>query len=60
MEELAEEVEVGHERSLEDDGHVRGVEQLDRVRPLLSAVLLILDLEETSERQAITSGETRK
>jgi hypothetical protein len=38
VEELREEVEVGHEGGLQDDGHVRRVEQLDRVRPLLPAV----------------------
>lgn len=44
MQQLAEEVKVRHERGLEDDGHVRRVEQLDRVGSLLSAVLLVLDL----------------
>lgn len=44
VQQLAEEVKVGHERRLKDDGHVGRVEQLDRVRPLLSAVLLVLHL----------------
>ena len=33
---LREEVEVGHEGGLEDDGDVRSVEQLDWVRLLVS------------------------
>eukprot|EP00618_Florenciella_parvula_P001379 CAMPEP_0119541236 /NCGR_PEP_ID=MMETSP1344-20130328/52833_1 /TAXON_ID=236787 /ORGANISM="Florenciella parvula, Strain CCMP2471" /LENGTH=535 /DNA_ID=CAMNT_0007585181 /DNA_START=198 /DNA_END=1803 /DNA_ORIENTATION=- len=45
VEELREEVEVRHERGLEDDRHVRGVEELDRVARLLAAVLHVLDLE---------------
>lgn len=31
VEELGDEVEVGHQRALQDDGHVGGVEQLDGV-----------------------------
>lgn len=44
VQQLAQEVKVGHERRLEDDGHVGRVEQLDGVRPLLSPVLLVLHL----------------
>mmetsp|Transcript_12501 Transcript_12501/g.40927 ORF Transcript_12501/g.40927 Transcript_12501/m.40927 type:complete len:317 (-) Transcript_12501:796-1746(-) len=43
VEELGEEVEVGDEGRLEDDGHVRRVEELDGVRSLLAAVLLVFD-----------------
>ena len=45
VEKLGDEVEVGVQGSLEDDGHVGGVEQLDGVGAGLSAVLLILDWE---------------
>ena len=48
VQELAEEVEVRHESSLEDNGHVGRVEQLDRVGPLLPPVLLILHLSVSS------------
>ena len=37
VEQLADEVQVGHQRGLQDDGHVGGVEQLDGVRVLLPA-----------------------
>ena len=37
VEELGEEVEVGDERRLQDDRHVRGVEELDRVGAHLSS-----------------------
>mmetsp|Transcript_1225 Transcript_1225/g.1865 ORF Transcript_1225/g.1865 Transcript_1225/m.1865 type:complete len:403 (+) Transcript_1225:421-1629(+) len=43
VEELGYEVQVGNEGSLEDDGHVGGVEELDGVSSCLSAVLLVLD-----------------
>jgi len=43
VKELGDKVEVGYESSLEDDGHVRGVEELDGVGSCLSAVLLVLD-----------------
>mmetsp|Transcript_59204 Transcript_59204/g.125848 ORF Transcript_59204/g.125848 Transcript_59204/m.125848 type:complete len:316 (+) Transcript_59204:729-1676(+) len=46
VQELADEVEVGHERGLQDDGHVGGVEELDGVGSLLAAVLLVLDGED--------------
>mmetsp|Transcript_81 Transcript_81/g.192 ORF Transcript_81/g.192 Transcript_81/m.192 type:complete len:411 (-) Transcript_81:116-1348(-) len=46
VEELGDEVEVGDQGGLEDDGHVGGVEELDGVGALLSAVLLVLDGED--------------
>mmetsp|Transcript_17052 Transcript_17052/g.29342 ORF Transcript_17052/g.29342 Transcript_17052/m.29342 type:complete len:323 (-) Transcript_17052:390-1358(-) len=46
VQELTHEVEVGHQGRLQDDGHVGGVEQLDGVCSLLSAVLLVLDGED--------------
>ena len=62
VQQLAEEVEVGHERRLEDDGHVGRVEQLDRVRPLLSAVLLVLhlrDFDRSTNRKRGGGGKTK-
>ena len=46
VQELADEVEVRHERGLQDDGHVARVKELDGVGPLLAAVLLVLDGED--------------
>ena len=43
---LAKERDVRNEGRVHDDGHVPGVEQFDRIRRLLTAVLLELDLEE--------------
>ena len=43
VQELGDEVQVGNQGSLEDNGHVRGVEQLDGVGSGLSTVLLVLD-----------------
>lgn len=43
VEELREEIQVGHKRGLQDDGHVGSVEELDRVRALHSALGPILD-----------------
>ncbi len=40
VQQLANEVQVGHERRLQDDGHVAGVEQLDGVVLLRAAPLL--------------------
>ena len=44
VEKLGEEVEVGHERGLEDDGDVGGVEELDGVQAGLATGLLGHDL----------------
>jgi len=49
VEKLGEEVDVRHESGLEDDGDVGGVEELDGVRALLAAVLLVLDGEVDTE-----------
>lgn len=35
--ELRDEVQVGHQRRVKDDGHVGGVEELDGIHPLLTA-----------------------
>ena len=43
VQELGDEVEVGNQGRLEDDGHVGGVEKLDGVGSGLSTVLLVLD-----------------
>jgi len=43
VQKLGDEVQVGNKGRLKDDRHVRGVEELDRVVSLLSAVLLVLD-----------------
>ena len=40
VQQLADEVEVGHQRALQDDGHVAGVEELDGVVLLCAAPLL--------------------
>jgi hypothetical protein len=45
VQKLGEEVQVGDESALEDDGDVVGVEQLDGVAGLLTTVLLVLDRE---------------
>ena len=41
VEQLRDEVEVGDQRALQDDGHVGGVEELDGVRALLAAGALV-------------------
>lgn len=51
MEELTEEVKVRHEGRLEDDRHVRGVEQLDGVGTLLPTVLLIFHLAQQIKKE---------
>mmetsp|Transcript_1937 Transcript_1937/g.5612 ORF Transcript_1937/g.5612 Transcript_1937/m.5612 type:complete len:425 (-) Transcript_1937:27-1301(-) len=43
VQELGDEVDVGNQGRLEDDGHVGGVEELDGVGSGLSTVLLVLD-----------------
>ena len=43
VQELGDEVQVGNQSSLENDRHVRCVEELDRVGSLLTAVFLVLD-----------------
>ena len=43
VQELGEEVQVGHEGGLEDDRDVGGVEELDGVGALLATVLVVLD-----------------
>ena len=40
VEQLRDEVEVGHQRGLQDDGHVGGVEELDGVVDTLASVAL--------------------
>jgi hypothetical protein len=42
VQELRDEVQVGHERRLQDDGDVAGVEQLDGVAATLTALFLVL------------------
>mmetsp|Transcript_34480 Transcript_34480/g.90737 ORF Transcript_34480/g.90737 Transcript_34480/m.90737 type:complete len:386 (+) Transcript_34480:534-1691(+) len=49
VEELREEVEVGDEGGLEDDGHVGGVEELDRVGALHAALRAVLDRQVDTE-----------
>ena len=49
VEHLREEVQVGHEGSLENDGDVRGVEQLDGVRLLVTSHASVDQLEFNSE-----------
>lgn len=36
IKDLGEEIEIGNECSLEDDGNVRSIEQLDRIRLLVT------------------------
>src|SRR5205807_643695 len=48
-EQLREEVQVGHERSLQDDRDVRSVEQLDRIAALLTTVLRVFHREIDTE-----------
>jgi len=43
VQKLGDKVQVGDKSSLKDDGHVRCVEELDRVVSLLPTVLLVLD-----------------
>mmetsp|Transcript_39306 Transcript_39306/g.83737 ORF Transcript_39306/g.83737 Transcript_39306/m.83737 type:complete len:223 (+) Transcript_39306:158-826(+) len=57
IEQLREEVEVGHERRLQDDRDVRSVEELDRVRALLPAHLLILHAEIHTEALEVDNDE---
>lgn len=40
VEELGDEIQVGHQGRLQDDGHIAGVEQLDGVRALCPSALL--------------------
>jgi hypothetical protein len=42
VQELRDEVQVGNECGLQDDGDVAGVEQLDRVAATLTTLLLVL------------------
>jgi hypothetical protein len=41
VQELGDEVQVGHKGGLEDDGHVGGVEQFDGVAALLATGTLV-------------------
>jgi hypothetical protein len=49
VQELRDEVQVGHQSGLQDDRHVAGVEQFDRVGPLLATLLVVLDWELQTE-----------
>ena len=58
VQELGDEVQVGNQSSLEDDGHVGGVEQLNGVGSGLSTVLLVLDGEvDTPSLEVDNDGE---
>jgi hypothetical protein len=46
---LGEEVQVGDDSGLEDDGDVRGIEQLDGVRVRLASLALALELKFNAE-----------
>jgi hypothetical protein len=43
VQELRHKVEVGDQRTHQNDGHVRSIEELDRIVAFLSTVLLVLD-----------------
>ena len=49
VEHLGEEIEVGHQGGLKDDGDVRGVEQFDGVGSVMSANFGILHSQINSE-----------
>jgi len=49
VQQLRKEVKVGNQSSLEDDGDVRGIKELDGVRTFLASVLLVLDGEIDTE-----------
>jgi len=57
VEKLREEVDVGHEGGLKDDGDVGSVEQLDGVGALLATVLLVLDGEVDTETLEVDHGD---
>lgn len=57
VEELGEEVEVGHEGGLENDGDVRGIEELDGVRSVLSSVAGVLDREIDAEALEVDNNQ---
>mmetsp|Transcript_72030 Transcript_72030/g.201041 ORF Transcript_72030/g.201041 Transcript_72030/m.201041 type:complete len:317 (-) Transcript_72030:255-1205(-) len=57
VQQLREEVQIRHERRLQDDGDVRGVEQLDRIGPLLAADLLVLHTQVHTEALEVNHDE---
>lgn len=54
---LRNEVEIGHKSGLENDWHVGGVEELDRVRALLATSVLGPDREHNSESLEVHDNE---
>lgn len=54
-EHLRDDVQVGHQSRLQDDGYVRGVEKLDGIRVVLSTITCRLDRQIDSE--ALIEGE---
>jgi hypothetical protein len=60
VQKLGEEVQVGNEGTLKDDGDVVGVEKLDRVAGLLTTVLLVLDREIDTETLEVDDNKEDK